>query len=97
MTTTTAPQPTTTSDYTSVIAQDAPLGVQLWPTITPEAAPNFTLAEVARTSRGVRWTYENGSVRWFAVGERVTVWIEDSPTRSKTTTVTGVDPKRFKA
>lgn len=58
-----------------VIAEDAPIGVQLWPTVAPEYAPNFTLArvEVVRDVNGtrVRWEYESGSVRWFRPGEQV--------------------------
>lgn len=59
----------------SLVAEDAPLGVQLWPTVSPEFAPNFTLAsvEIVRDFYGtrVRWTYENGNVRTFDLGEQV--------------------------
>lgn len=69
------PQPMDT-----VIAEDAPIGVQLWPTTTPESAPNFTLMEVRivrREGRGyVTWIYENGNERHFDLGERVAVKIE---------------------
>jgi hypothetical protein len=62
---------------TSVIAEHAPIGVQLWPTLTPKSAPNFTLTQVAivRTAYGshVEWTYENGSKRSFKIGDTVTV------------------------
>ncbi len=62
-------------DYDMVIAEDAPLGVQLWPTIRPSAAPNFTLDKVAvvRTVNGehVVWTYQNGATRTFSKGEQV--------------------------
>ena len=61
-------------DYT-VIAEDAPLGVQLWPTTDAKYAPNFTLAQVdvVRLPLGKRvvWTYENGSQRTFALGEAI--------------------------
>lgn len=58
-----------------VTAEDAPLGVQLWPTIAPEFAQHYTLASVAviRDALGtrVRWTYEGGSTRTFRLGERI--------------------------
>lgn len=61
----------------TVIAELAPLGVQLWPTLTPAAAPNFTLerVQIERTAYGtaVRWIYQSGAARVFALGERVTV------------------------
>lgn len=61
----------------TVAAEDAPLGVQLWPTRTPEYAPNFTLnrVEVVRTPGGqyVRWVYESGDQRIFKMGELVAV------------------------
>jgi len=77
-----APAP---SLVTSVIAENAPLGVQLWPTTTPESAPNFTLAAVEILSRKVRqedgswfeypatviWTYQSGTERRFRLGEVV--------------------------
>jgi len=57
------------------VAEEAPLGVQLWPTRSPEFAPNFTLDSVAvvRNASGVHvvWTYQNGSTRFFRVGETV--------------------------
>jgi hypothetical protein len=66
---------TTTTTTTTVIAEDAPIGVQLWPTRSPEFAPNFTLAKVitTRTAAGecVTWVYENGTERTFAKGEGV--------------------------
>ena len=68
---------TMTENMTEVIAEDAPIGVQLWPTRAPEYAPNFTLAKVAtvRTATGthVEWTYESGSQRFFDLGEAVSV------------------------
>jgi hypothetical protein len=59
-----------------VTAEDAPLGVLLWPVRDAKYAPNFTLAEVhvSRASdnrRWVRWVYQNGSHRDFTPGERV--------------------------
>lgn len=75
MTTTQTLPATDTTTY--VIAEDAPIGVQLWPTTSPKYAPNFTLATVAilRTSTGrhVVWTYESGATRVFFLGERVAV------------------------
>jgi hypothetical protein len=63
-----------------VTAETAPLGVQIWPTTTPDAAPNFTLAEVitfdANDEVYVRWTYKNGNTRVFRLGERVAVRVE---------------------
>lgn len=62
----------------SVIAENAPIGVQLWPTIHPQYAPNFTLAEVQiiRNEIGsyVRWIYEGDvETRTFQVGQVVAV------------------------
>jgi hypothetical protein len=66
-------------EATTVTAEDAPVGIQLWPTRSPEYAPNFTLASVAvvRNSNGehVVWTYENGNQRVFGKGEQITVLI----------------------
>lgn len=60
-----------------VVAEDAPIGVQLWPTVSPMSAPNFTLefVEIVRTADRtfVRWIYENGKTRVFKLGERVVV------------------------
>lgn len=73
---------TTTPPWTrgTVVAEDAPIGVQLWPTISPEFAPNFTLAEVhtVRNHRGthVRWVYEGGQERFFGIGDEVAVLTE---------------------
>lgn len=66
----------------TVIAKDAPLGVQLWPTTSPEYAPNFTLASVTRelNSDGqefVTWTYQNGKTRMFLVDEVVACMFAD--------------------
>lgn len=67
----------------TVTAEDAPIGVQLWPTTRPECAPNFTLATVEVVTRKLRdafgeqeistvvWTYEGGNVRTFRLGEQV--------------------------
>jgi hypothetical protein len=71
---------TITAQTTTVIAKDAPLGVQLWPTRSPEFAPNFTLASVTRRldangNEYVIWTYRNGNVRRFLANEEVTVKI----------------------
>jgi hypothetical protein len=75
------------SQVTTVTAEDAPIGVQLWPTISPKYAPNFTLAAVEVIVRKLRdasgdyemssviWTYENGSTRSFLLGEQVAVQI----------------------
>lgn len=63
---------------TTVTAESAPLGVQLWPTRSPEFAPNFTLANVTRflDANGrecVMWTYQSGTNRIFLAGEEVAV------------------------
>jgi hypothetical protein len=74
MTTTHSPAiPTTT-----VKAEDAPIGVQLWPTRTPAGAVHFTLLQV-RTVRtaathNVVWHYEDGKTRSFRAGEQVVIW-----------------------
>lgn len=68
---------------TMITAEDAPIGVQVWPTISPRYAPNFTIAAVEIVTRKLRdtsgtyetsqviWTYENGNTRTFDLGERV--------------------------
>lgn len=62
---------------TTVVAEYAPIGVQIWPTTAPQYAPNFTLESVSvvrtRERTYVRWQYENGSTRLFKLGERVVV------------------------
>jgi hypothetical protein len=60
-----------------VVAEDAPIGILLWPVTRPEAEPNFTLLSV-KTYRDadrsyVTWLYENGSERHFSLGEEVFV------------------------
>lgn len=76
MTTTTTP----TWTHGTVVAEAAPIGVQLWPTRAPEFAPNFTLAEVrtVRNHRGthIEWVYEGGQSRYFTPGESVAVCTE---------------------
>lgn len=67
---------------THVVAEEAPLGVQLWPTLDDERyGLNFTLSEVqvvrTETRRFVRWVYCNGKTREFDLGERVVVRIQD--------------------
>jgi hypothetical protein len=68
---------TTTATETTVVAELAPLGVQLWPTISPEYADNFTLdkVETHRTVNGtmVTWTYRSGTTRVFHAGEEIAV------------------------
>lgn len=60
---------------TVIAAEDAPIGVQLWPTIHPQYAPNFRLAEVITHRNAVRtwveWIYESGKTRSFELGEPV--------------------------
>lgn len=70
-------------ETTTVIAERAPVGVQLWPTRTPEQADAFTLERVATVrsdlSEWVEWTYQNGSKRTFRVGEEVAVQYPPAP------------------
>jgi hypothetical protein len=71
------------AEATTVKAKDAPLGVQLWPTVSPEYAPNFTLDTVTRQigSSGreyVTWQYQNGNTRVFLADEDVAVQIVSS-------------------
>jgi hypothetical protein len=72
---------------TSIVAELAPLGVQLWPTHSAKYAPNFTLDNVAivRDSRGeyVVWTYESGETRTFRKGELVTAQLPAGDPRWK--------------
>jgi hypothetical protein len=62
-----------------VVAEDAPIGILLWPVNRPEAEPNFTLMEVRIVRRATRshvtWIYENGSERHFDLGEQV--WVRE--------------------
>ena len=64
-----------TVTYFDITAEDAPIGVQLWPTMLPESAPNFTLAEVRTIRRehgtAVVWVYQNGTERTFRLGETI--------------------------
>lgn len=71
----------TAATETTIAAEDAPLGVQLWPTISPEFADNFTLTavKVVRTEVNsyVHWMYRGASAdRYFEIGEQVVVRIE---------------------
>jgi len=66
-----------------ITAEDAPVGVQLWPTTHPRYARNYTLESVEVVRRTIRdfhgtttvdqvvWNYENGQERTFRLGERV--------------------------
>lgn len=72
----------TAGTLTQVIAEDAPLGVALWPPRPGAegvtlAADDVTLASVGviRTLAGpfVEWTYRSGRVRAFHVGQPVAV------------------------
>ena len=69
-------------DIETVTAEDAPLGVLVWPVRDAKYAPNFTLerVEVVRTANGshVVWVYESGLRRYFKVGELVVVDIATS-------------------
>lgn len=68
-------QETTAVAY--VVAEEAPIGVPLWSGRDPELAPNFTLLRVAVIRNAYRsyveWTFANGSVDTFSVGEKVEV------------------------
>jgi hypothetical protein len=76
---------TSTAQTTTVAAEDAPIGIQIWPTTSPEYAPNFTLCAVEVITRKFRdvhgtyerttveWHYENGNVRYFDLGQHVAV------------------------
>lgn len=75
----------TSNESTQVVAEDAPIGVQLWPTRLPEFSKNFTLLSVEVVTRHLRdksgtysrtvviWTYENLTTREFDLGEKVDV------------------------
>jgi hypothetical protein len=61
----------------TIAAEDAPIGVQLWPTLSPESAPDFTLTRVSVVRNAfaswVVWTYMSGQERTFQPGESVVV------------------------
>jgi hypothetical protein len=63
-----------------IVAEDAPIGVQLWPTIDPKFAANYTLAQVGiiRDAYGthVHWLYEGGAERLSKMGEKIAVRTE---------------------
>jgi hypothetical protein len=65
---------------TTVTAEDAPLGVCLWPVLGEQYASNFTLerVETVRSASGTRihWVYESGKDRWFQPGEKVAVRVD---------------------
>lgn len=67
----------TEPETSHVVAEDAPIGIQLWPTRTPESWQNFTLREVqivrTETRRFVRWVYYSGATRDFELGAEVVV------------------------
>lgn len=75
---------TTTPEWTeiSVAAEDAPIGIQTWPTVDPIYAPNFTLerVEIIRNHRGryVRWVFESGKDRLFSIGDMITLRVPAS-------------------
>lgn len=73
------PTTDTVGQTTHVVAEDAPLGVLLWPVRDPKFAPNFTLerVEVVRTENRsfVRWVYQSGTERVFGLGEQVVVQV----------------------
>jgi hypothetical protein len=60
-----------------VAAEDAPVGVLLWPVTHPAAEPNRTLADVSVVSRPtgdvVVWRFQSGLTRTFNLGEDVVV------------------------
>ena len=62
---------------TSVVAQDAPIGIPLWPSTQPES---FTLRHVSivrnHVASWVVWTYWSGQERTFELGEKVAVQVE---------------------
>lgn len=64
-----------------VVAEDAPIGVQLWPTRPGHvtAWKNFTVREVqivrTETRRFVRWVYYSGVTRDFELGSEIVVQI----------------------
>jgi hypothetical protein len=65
-------------ENTTVKAEDAPVGVQLWPTRSTYYAAEYTLHSVTihRYAHGadfVLWTFENGKQRRFAIGEDVAI------------------------
>lgn len=70
----------TSTLVTSVKAEEAPIGMPLWPTRTPEAAVAYTLESVClvrtATESRVVWTYLNGTTVDYAAGEMVAVQIE---------------------
>ena len=71
-------------ETTSVVAQDAPVGVLLWPVREAKYEPGFTLAEVhvirneARTF--VCWVYQDGHKRYFDLDENVVVSLRKETT-----------------
>lgn len=58
-----------------VSAEEAPIGVLLWPVVSAGSEPHYTLAEVQVVRREersfVRWIYQDGKERTFEVSEGV--------------------------
>ena len=67
--------------YSTVVAEEAPVGVPLWPTREPDHAEFFTLVEVQMVRREersfVRWVYQSGATREFTPGTGVVVLFPD--------------------
>lgn len=73
-----------------VAAENAPIGVQLWPIVAPGYAHHWTLTSVEVITRTLRdasgtyeyaevvWTYEDGKARTFNPGEQVLISTEQA-------------------
>lgn len=74
-----------------VVAEDAPVGVQLWPSLSPKAGPSLTLESVEVVSRKIRetndgtwyvytdsvtWTYQDGHQERYTISEKIDVDFE---------------------
>lgn len=84
------------TETTMVIAEDAPIGVQLWPTTDQRYAGNYTLTCVTTVTRTARWanvtqettkvvwTYESGRVDIYDLHELVACRIHPSDLSERT-------------
>jgi hypothetical protein len=95
-------EPTTTTKI--IKAEDAPLGVPLWPADSEALLPHHTLGrvEVVQSVRAlvgdrgsfVRWTFVSGIARAFRLGEEIVVEVPAEQDCGPAQPETALDPLR---
>lgn len=88
----------------TIKAEDAPLGVPLWPADSEALLPHHTLeqVEVLQSVRSlvgnhgpfVRWTFVSGTTRAFRLGEEIVVAVPAEQDRGPAQPETGLEPLR---